>query len=168
MVSDNGTDETPWWVVQTHRHKERAAQVQLEREGLATYLPLLRQWPRPAVGSDVGPMFPCYLLVRAAPELFHHIGRTPGVHGLVSFGGEPAPLAASVVALLRAREGCDGIVAPTPLPPGAEVEITQGPLQGVVAVLEQRLTARQRVRVLLDLLQRRTRVEMPEQWVRPT
>jgi hypothetical protein len=35
-----------------------------------------------------------------------------------------------------------------------------------VAIVERRLTAHERVLVLLDLLQRQTRVEMPERWVR--
>jgi transcription antitermination factor NusG len=52
------------------------------------------------------------------------------------------------------------------LPAGAEVLITDGPLRGLVAVVERRLTARQRVLLLLDILQRQTRVEMPERWVR--
>src|SRR5262245_55305888 len=47
-----------WLVVQTKRHKERTVQAILARDGVPTYLPLLRQWPRPAVGGDVGPMFP--------------------------------------------------------------------------------------------------------------
>jgi hypothetical protein len=34
------------------------------------------------------------------------------------------------------------------------------------AILEQRLSGRERVLVLLDVLQRQTRVELPETWVR--
>ena len=49
--------DTGWLVVQTKRHKERAVQAALAREDIPTYLPLLRQWPRPAVGGEVGPMF---------------------------------------------------------------------------------------------------------------
>jgi transcription antitermination factor NusG len=156
-----------WFVVHTKRHKERATGVRLEQEGLEAYVPLLFQWPRPAVGSAVGPMFPCYVFVRAGtPRDFHRIGRTPGVHGIVRFGGTPLPLDDSAVAFLRSREGADGIIRSEPLPAGQEVRITRGPLQGLVAVVEQRLTARQRVRVLLDILQRQTRVELPEKWVR--
>jgi transcription antitermination factor NusG len=155
-----------WYVIQTQRHKERAAQARLEQEGLATYLPLLRQWPRPAVGSEIGPMFPCYVFVTTAPTRFHRIARTPGVHGLVLFGGEPAELDGSVIGFLRSREGEDGVIRSDPLPAGCEVMITEGPLRGLFAVLEQRLTGRQRVLVLLDILQRRTRVEVPERWVK--
>jgi transcription antitermination factor NusG len=155
-----------WYVVQTQRSKERAVQARLAREELTSYLPLLRQWPRPAVGSDVAPMFPGYVFVHASPGRFHRISRTPGVHGLVLFGGEPALLDDSVIDFFRSREGADGIIRSDPLPSGSEVLITDGPLRGLVAVLDRRLTGRQRVLVLLDILQRRTRVEVPERWVK--
>jgi transcription antitermination factor NusG len=52
------------------------------------------------------------------------------------------------------------------MPAGREVVIRDGPLRGIVAVVERRLTGRQRVLVLIDILQRQTRVELPEKWVR--
>jgi len=155
-----------WRVLQTKRHKERAAQAALSQHGLRTYLPLLQQWPRPAVGSEVGPMFPCYLFAHVTPRDFHRINRTAGVRGFVTFGGAPAQLDDAVVEFLRAREGADGVIRANPLPQGREVVITEGPLRGLLAVIERRLPARQRVLVLLEILQRQTRVELPEKWVR--
>ena len=165
MRSDE-TDQAFWYVVHTQRHKERAAQASIEQDGLHTYLPLLRQWPRPVVGAEIGPMFPSYVFVCAAPTDFHRIARTAGVHGLVAFGGEPARLDDSVVMFLREREGPDGIIRSEPLPAGCEVRIMDGPLRGMAAILERRLSGRQRVLVLLEILQREARVEMPERWVR--
>ena len=162
-----GDPMTGWFVVRTKRHKERAAQARLAQVDLETYLPLLHQWPRPAVGADVGPMFPSYVFVRATmPADFHRVSRMAGVHGFVTFGGVPVPLDDSAIAFFRARQGEDGVIRADPLPAGREVQITSGPLRGLVAVVEQRLNGRQRVRVLLDILQRQTPVEMPERWVR--
>jgi transcriptional antiterminator RfaH len=161
------TDLHPGWrVVQTKRHKERSTGARLVEDGLPTYLPLLLQWPPPTVGSEVGPLFPGYLFVWVSPLDFHRVSRTAGVRGFVTFGGVPPRLDDSVIEYLRAREGEDGIIRADLLPAGAEVVITDGPLRGLVAVIERRLTGRQRVLVLLDILQRSTRVEMPETWVR--
>jgi transcription antitermination factor NusG len=160
-------NEVPSWrVVQTKRYKERAAQRYLSELGLATYLPLLLQWPRPAVGPEVGPMFPCYLFLFVEARDLCRVGRTAGVRGLVNFGGVPARLDEAAIEVLRAREGLDGIIRANPLPPGAQVMIGDGPFRGLVAVIERRLTARQRVLVLLEILQRQTPVEIPEKWVR--
>ncbi len=157
---------TEWVVAQTQRHREPVARAHLERAGLRAYLPLVRQWPRPAVGPDVGPLFPGYVFVHAATGRLHAIERTPGIRGLVAFGGEAARLDAGVIDFLRARESSDGIVCAAPRPAGAAVRIAAGPLQGLEAIFERRLPARERVLVLLDILQRQTRVELPEAWIR--
>jgi transcriptional antiterminator RfaH len=159
--------EAPWYVIRTKRYKERAAQLAFERQSLATYLPLLLLWPRPVVGPAVVAMFPGYLFLRAMmPADFHRVSRTRNVVALVTFAGEPAPVAEHIVDTLRQCEAPDGVIRSAPAEPGDRVRIIGGPLRGLAAVIEQRLPARERVRVLLDLLQRETRVEMPDQWIR--
>ncbi len=153
-------------VVQAKRHKERAVQTNLAREGIATYLPLLRQWPRPAVGGDIGPMFPGYVFCQPVPGQLSAVTTCCGVVRLVNFGDGPARVGAEVVAYLRDRAGADGVIEIDPVVAGRAVTITDGPLRGLAAIVERRLTARQRVLVLLELLQRQTRVELPERWLR--
>ena len=174
-ASSAGASTTPdagpgaaWYVIATKRHRESVARSQLRQRGVASYLPRVIQWPRPIVGSDIGPMFPGYLFVRATlPDQFYMVTWTPGVKGFVTFGEEPVPIDASVVEFLRGREGPDGIIrCGEPLPARTEVRIVRGPLQGLTAVVEQRMAARERVRVLMTILQRETRVELPERWVR--
>ena len=155
-----------WIVVQSKRHKERAVQANLAREGVPTYLPLLRQWPRPVVGPAVAPMFPGYLFCQPTPAQVHRVLTCSGVSRLVAFGDGPAHVGPEVVAYLRSRAGADGVIEVEPSVSGREVTVTDGPLRGLPAIVERRLTARQRVLVLMDLLQPRTRVELPERWVR--
>src|SRR5262249_57680898 len=96
-----GFDEGEWVVVQTKRNKERAVQVILGRDGVPTYLPLLRQWPRPAVGADVGPMFPGYVFCQPDPIHLSGLASCSGALRLVAFGDTPALLAFQVVVYLR-------------------------------------------------------------------
>jgi len=159
---------TEWFVVQTKRHREEFAQASLGERDIATYLPRIVQWPRPAVGSDVAAMFPSYLFAQLAlPDDFYRVSWTPGVKALVSFGGGPAAVDAAVIDLLRSREGPDGLIHYDDRPrPKSEVRIVSGPFRGLTAVLEERLPARERVRVLMRLLHRETPVELPETWIR--
>lgn len=156
-----------WYVLQTKRHRERIAQRYLEEIGVSSYLPRILQWPRPAVGSAVVPMFPGYVFVHATlSEDFTRIIWTPGVKAFVSFGGAPAEVDASIIEFLCSRQGPDGLVhCASPIHEGSEIRIIAGPFRGLTAVVEQRLPARERVRVLMDLLQRPTRVELPERWI---
>ena len=79
-----------WYVVETQRHREPVARAVLAERGIASYLPRVEQWPRPAVGAAVGPMFPGYLFVRLSfPEQAHRVLRSNGVKSFVAFGGEP-------------------------------------------------------------------------------
>jgi hypothetical protein len=168
-LSGSGQDapDRAWYVLRTKRHRERAAQSRLSRDGLVTYLPLLFQWPRPVVGSEVAPMFPCYLFMQAfLPHDFWRVRFTPGVHGFVRRAGDPVPLDEAVISFLRSREGPDGIIRCDPLPAHGEVRIVGGPFKGLAAIVERRLPARERVRVLLETLHRQTPVDLPERWVR--
>lgn len=158
--------EGDWLVLRSKRHKERAVQANLERERIPTYLPLLRLWPRPAVGRDVGPMFPGYVFCRPMPSQLARVVGCSGSLRLVTFGDGPARVGGEVIAYLRSRAAADGVITIEPVVAGREVTITDGPLRGLAAVVERRLSARQRVLVLLELLQRQTRVELPEQWLR--
>ena len=63
-------------------------------------------------------------------------------------------------------EELDGIITACPLQSGSAMRITDGPWRGLAAILERRVSAREHVLVLLDILQRQTRVELPETRVR--
>lgn len=156
-----------WYVVETKRHREQVAGAFLAQEGIVSYLPRIAQWPRPAVGSDVVPLFPGYLFVRVALEAqYQRVTRMVGVKTFVSFGGLPLPLADDTIDTLRRREGPDGLIRGGCSDDPTEVEVIDGPFRGLTAVVEQRLSARDRVRVLMHLLQRQASVELPERWVK--
>src|SRR5262245_44504867 len=140
-----------WLVVQTKRHKERTVEVALGREGIPAYLPLLRQWPRPAVGGDVGPMFPGYVFCQPEPVRLSAVASCSGALRLVAFGDAPARVGCEVIVYLRGRAGADGVIEVNPVVAGCSVTITSGPLRGLDAIVERRVTARQRVLGLLDL-----------------
>jgi transcription antitermination factor NusG len=155
-----------WFVIQSKRHRERLVHAVLSQEGVPAYLPLLRHWPAPAVGAAVGPMFPGYVFCRPAPEQVYRVASCHGSRGFVNFGNGPAVLDEAVIAYLRARTSPDGVIDVDPAVEGREVTIVEGPLRGLAAVVERRLPARDRILVLLELLQRPTRVELPDRWVR--
>jgi transcriptional antiterminator RfaH len=157
-----------WYVVETQRHREPVACAVLAERGITTYLPRVEQWPRPAVGGAIAPMFPGYLFVQIAfDEQGHRVVRTNGVKAFVAFGGEPVPVVPEAIDFLRSREGSDGLIRCGAVGgDGAAVRIVDGPFRGLTAVVTERLGAHDRVRVLMEILQRQTAVELPERWLR--
>jgi transcription elongation factor/antiterminator RfaH len=160
--------DAAWYVLQTQRHRERVAQGVLAEREVLSYLPMIEQWPRPVVGSAIAPMFPGYLFVLARlANDFTRIARTPGVKEFVRFGVDPATVDEGVIDFLRSRECPDGVIRYDQGPKErSEVRIIQGPFRGLTAIVEERLPARERICVLMHILQRETRVELPERWVR--
>jgi len=156
-----------WFVVNTKPRKEGYAEWQLSRRGVVTFLPWIME-PAPAsTGTSVAPMFPGYLFVHIDLEQqLWDVVWTPGVKRLVGFGETASPVDDSVIDFLRARAGKDGIVRAFPVfSPGERVRIRHGPLAGLVGIVEGPSTGRGRVRVLMELLRRQTRVEIPPEYL---
>jgi transcriptional antiterminator RfaH len=82
----------------------------------------------------------------------------PGGTGLVSFGGEPAVVPESLITVLQKRVdelNADTRPAIVDLVPGEPVVLQGGPFAGYEAIFDGRLSGQDRVRVLLNFLQRR-------------
>ena len=81
----------------------------------------------------IEPMFPGYLFARFDYQAFHRqIRGRPGVSGFVQFAERIALLPDALISEIKSRSGADKIVEVSrALEPGQEVEITQGPFQGL-------------------------------------
>lgn len=112
------------------------------------------------------PFFPSYLFAHLDLEAtgLSAIQYMPGVRRVVLNGDKPARVAASLIDEIQQRLARLQIVIldkkGRPLAHGDRVLITGGPLEGYEAIFDQRLSSGQRVRVLVEFLQRRTPCEL--------
>jgi transcriptional antiterminator RfaH len=106
-------------------------------------------------------MFPGYLFARFDYRAFHcQIRQRPGVNGFVQFGDRLALLPDALISEIRTRTGAEEIVEISrALEPGDEVEITQGPFQGLKALVTRLISARQRVGILIEWMGRTLHAE---------
>lgn len=155
-----------WYVVYSKPHKEETAQFHLAHKGLATFFPRLRLPKRVGKRHTIVPLFPNYLFVRLdTPEEYNYARWSPGVRCVVNFNGTPTPVDDEVVLFLKRRANAEGIVeACVRLTVGQEVRIVEGPLAGLVGIIQNPPDARGRVRVLLELLGRQVRAEVPVEY----
>ncbi len=110
----------------------------------------------------VKPMFPGYLFARACPSgsEWTKVMYSPGVKGVVSFGGIPAEVPETVVSELRARTTrCGTLEVLRPFDEGDIVVIEKGPLRGLTAVFKGYVSDNGRVKLLMELLRRCIEVE---------
>jgi transcriptional antiterminator RfaH len=146
-----------WAVARTLVRRERFAADHLLGAGFEVFAPR----------TATGPLFPGYLFVRIGLT-WRVIDRTIGVLDLVKFGEAPARCPEREVEALMDRVDTDGLIRlpPPPKPArrkaiaiGAKVKVTSGPFRGFVGVYAGQ-TARERERILIDLLGRQARVEL--------
>ena len=109
--------------------------------------------------------FLCYLFIRVDFERvsLSRVQWTPGLRRVVSFDDRPVPLPDAAIDLIRRK--LEGLNAAGGLPvhafqPGDTVRITDGPLQGMLAIFEGPSTPAERVRVLLTFLGRASRAHV--------
>ena len=164
---------TAWYVVYTQPSAEAKAEENLRRQGFTTYLPRYRKCRRHARRTDtvLRPLFPRYLFV--AVDLLHDRWRsilsTFGVSDLVCHGSRPTPIPDAVVATLRATEA-DGLIEEgrlaDSLKVGDRVQIVSGAFADLIGNFQGMADA-DRVFVLLELLGRQVRTEIPAETVAP-
>lgn len=154
-----------WFVVSTKVRREQFAQDELSRRGILTFLPRIREPGRSLLKPEVAPLFPGYLFVQIELEReYSRVLWAPGVRKFIGFGALPCAVDDDVIGFLRARVGTEGIIFRTSsFKPGDTVRVKQGPLEGLIGIIENPGSSRGRVRVLMELLRRQTRVELPMQ-----
>jgi transcription elongation factor/antiterminator RfaH len=154
-----------WYVISTKPRREQFAQDQLGRRGVQTFLPRILEAGRIGIKPVVAALFPSYLFVRIDLEQqYFDVVWTPGVRKFVGFETLPCPVDDAVVDFLCTRVGTEGILVPVPnFKQGDVVRIKHGPFEGLVGIIEHPGCGRGRVRVLMELLRRQTRVDVPQQ-----
>ena len=160
-------DSLQWYVVRSKPRRETYAQEQLLRRGVETFLPRILEAGGPRMEPIVGPLFPGYLFARVdLLSQYNSVIWSPGVRNFVAFGEVPAAVDPAVVEFLRERCGAEGVVRVVrTFQDGDVVRIVRGPLGGLVGVVQGQVSGQARVRILMEMLRRRTQVSVPVQLV---
>jgi len=146
-----------WYVMRSKPNKESFLWDQLNLQGIESYYPRLRVKPVNPRARTIKPYFPGYLFVHVDLEQINLsvLQWMPGAAGLVSFGGEAASVPNILINTIRNRVdqiNAAGGEALAGLKKGQTVRIQGGPFTGYKAIFDTRLSGNERVRVLLDLL----------------
>lgn len=114
-------------------------------------------------------MFPGYLFAEFIyVEMNRRVGHSPGIQRIVQLGDNVASVSWDTVTALRRQTGENEIVTIDPeIKIGQAVRIAEGPLQGLEALVTQLLPAKERIRVLLEFLNRSVELEISTPKVLP-
>jgi transcriptional antiterminator RfaH len=156
-------------VARTKPRAEAFAAANLRSKAIEVFFPRLApRFTRNATHAE--PLFPGYLFARLSLiDQFHVASWTPGVAHLLSGGdGAPAALDDAVVESLRERAQDGDVLVPQPaFRAGDPVAIRTGPFAGLLAVIDRPCSGAGRIQILLEVLRRQTRVDLPVSAVVP-
>ena len=169
MGPQSSSDGTAWFAVWTKSRHEAAVRDQLLNRGVEAFLPTIPKWSRwkDRRKRVDWPLFQGYCFARVAREDTRVVRTCAGVAGVVSFDGQVAAIPDAEIEGIRALVTSDLQYDPCPLlPEGSLVEVTGGPLQGVVGRLVRK-GARARLVLSVDLIGQGVSVEVDAADVRP-
>lgn len=155
-----------WYALYTKPHREYGVQQFLLSRGIETYLPTLTARTKSSSGGRQNtPFFSCYVFAHLdlSTMALSWVNSSPGVNRLVSFGGQPAVVPDRVLQYLQqhlARVDSRDYYRGLPLRLGDRLRVTKGPLKGMEAIFDQRLSSGDRARVLVEMLGRLTACQM--------
>jgi transcription elongation factor/antiterminator RfaH len=107
-------------------------------------------------------LFPGYIFARFNWQTsLRQVKHASGVSGIVHFGEHLPVIPDATIEELRRSIGTDELhTISAELAPGDAVQIAEGPLRGLRAVVSRVMPGRERIAVLMDLLGRQTTIEV--------
>jgi transcriptional antiterminator RfaH len=156
-----------WYVLRSKPNKELPLWRELNVHGFECFYPQLRLRPVNPRSRKIRPYFPGYLFVhtdldQVGPSVLRWM---PFSNGFVTFGDVAATVPENLIQAIRRHVeeiNAAGGEKLAGLKQGDAVKIQGGPFDGYEAIFDARLPGRERVRVLLKLLEvQRVSVELP-------
>lgn len=127
-----------WYAIWTRSRHEQVVREQLERKGIEAFLPTVTRWShwKDRKKQVDWPLFPGYCFARFDPNNRLAVIKSIGVVSIVSFSGDISPIPDHEIDSIRTLIDTNLQFDPCPLiKEGMMVEVTHGPLRGVVGRL---------------------------------
>jgi len=149
-----------WYAIRSKPNKEDFLAGQLEAYGIEVFCPRIFVKTVNPRARKVRAYFPSYLFAHVDLEKVNSstLRWMPGAVSLISFDGQPAPVPDLLIAAIERQVqfiNASQKQFMDDLKPGDPVLVQDGPFAGYEAIFDGRISGRDRVRVLLNLLQKR-------------
>ncbi|MFZ3341082.1 MAG: UpxY family transcription antiterminator [Terriglobales bacterium] len=153
-----------WYALYTAPRHEKFVADQIDRQGLACFLPVyrsVRRW-KDRRKELAMVLFPGYVFVQMALQNRMRVLQLPGAVRLVGFNGQPAALPQEEIENLRTRLSYSTNIEPHPyLNIGRRVRVRSGPLLGLEGIIV-RTKEHCRIVLTIHLIMRSVAVEVDD------
>jgi transcriptional antiterminator RfaH len=169
VMSFDLSSREAWYVLQTKPKKETEACRNLSDQGYQYLFPKILDY-RTVNGRFVQtekPLFPNYLFIQLIlSQDYNRVKWTKGIARFVGWGDAPAPIPDEIVETIRRRmdEG-SRVKMELDIKPSEEVRIKSGPFKDFIGIFERKMSAQDRIRILLQMAGSQVSVNVPESLV---
>jgi transcriptional antiterminator RfaH len=159
-----------WFCLKSQpKHEHIAAAHLRQNSAVGVFLPRIRfkRATRRGTVWVTEALFPGYLFARFDwQSTLRQVQHSRSVRGVVHFGERWPAIPDAVIHELQQAIGSTGLhTIPENLKPGDDVEITEGAMRGLRAVVTRVLPGRERIAVLMEFLGRQTMIELPRHFL---
>ena len=161
--------DAQWFALWTRSRHEQVVRDQLTQKRIERFLPTVTRWShwKDRKKQIDWPLFPGYCFARFDPESRLRVLTCSGVVTIVGFDKVPAPIPEQEIESIRRLVESELAYDPCPLiHEGIMVEVTHGPLKGVVGRL-QRKGGHARLVLSVELIGQAVSAEVDASDVRP-
>jgi transcriptional antiterminator RfaH len=163
-------DSALWFCLKSQpKHEHIAAAHLRQTSAVEVFLPRIRfkRATRQGTVWVTEALFPGYLFARFDwQDSLRVVQHSRGVRGVVHFGERWPAIPEEIIRELQQAVGEAGLrTIPEQFLPGDEVEITEGAMRGLRAVVTRVLPGRERIAVLMEFLGRQTMIELPRHFL---
>jgi transcription antitermination factor NusG len=162
-------DESSWYAIRVRARWEQLVADALRNKEYEEFLPLYRKrsnWSD-RVKEISRPLFPGYVFCRSNLSGRPPLITTPGVIGILRFGGSPAIISQQEIEAVKAVIHSSANAGPWPyIREGQRVRILRGALSGVEGILV-RAKSDWRVVLSVEALCRSVAIEVDREWAMP-
>lgn len=158
-----------WYAIWTRSRHEQVVRQQLAQKGIDAFLPTVTRWShwKDRKKAIDWPLFPGYCFAKFDTKDRLAVMKSTGVVSIVGFNGEPAAIPEQEIDSIRTLVETDLQFDPCPLiKEGQMVEVTHGPLRGVVGRLVRK-GAHARLILAVELIGQGVSVEVDAGDVKP-
>lgn len=163
--SQTDSSQPAWYCLRSQPKHEHIAATHLRLlEGVTVFCPRIKfkRSTRQGLASVTEAMFPGYLFARfELAQMHRQVRYAHGVSGIVRFADRYPTIEEGALSQLRSHTGAEEVKELSyHLSQGDQVQIVGGAFVGLEAVVTQVLSAKERVKVLMDFLGRKMEAEV--------
>ncbi len=152
-----------WYVVQTKPNQEEKVIFYLSQKGITTYFPKTEICIYKGLKGykKIKPLFPSYIFARCERKEIYYICWIRGVKKVLWENTKPEPISDELIYSIKHLETKDGLIRKEKFKKNDLVRIRSGPFKDILAVFDYWASDKERVCLLLNLINAQIRVALP-------